>query len=369
MKIKQVEIYGINLPFIEPFIISYDTFEHAPAIIVKLTTSDGLEGFGECVLDEHVTGETFSSTIEILKHYLAPAIIGENPFHIERIHEKLNERVYGAPGAKAALDIACYDLMGKYAGQPIYHLLGGLYHTSIEIPFVLSIKSPADMAKDAAAAAAQGYQTIKVKIGTDVATDVQRVKRIRDAVGWNIKLRVDVNQGWQNARTSIHALKQLEDIGMDWIEQPVHADDFNGLAELRQNTFIPVMIDEGLHGSKDLLSVIEKKAADMINIKLMKCGGIFPALKLIHQAELAGIPVQIGSMVESSIATSAGAHLAWAKKNVLSNEMVGPKMFRQDIGNLSYDQNTLHPTSLPGLGVQVDEQAVEALTQVHLTVN
>lgn len=369
MIIKSVEIFGISLPLIQPFVIAYDTYYDMPSIIVKVETDQGIEGYGEAVPDEHVTGETWQSTIEVLKSHLAPALIGENPFAIERIHEKLNGRIYGVPSAKAALDIACYDLMGKWSGQPVYRLLGGPYHQAIKVPVVLSIGEPAQMAKEAAQAAAKGYSSIKIKIGNDVEQDIERVKAVRAAVGREVRLRVDVNRGWEHAATALYALARMEECQIDWIEQPVTADDIDGLAQIRRKTSIPVMIDEGLHGSKELRQVIEKQAADLINIKLMKCGGIFPAVKLIHQAEMAGIRAQIGSMVESSVATAAGAHLALAKKNVISNEMVGPFMFAKDIGNLNYHGERLLLGSEPGLGIAVDETALASLQKVSVKVS
>lgn len=368
MKIKSVEIFGITLPLIQPFIVSYDTYNDLPSIITRVETEDGLVGYGEAVPDEHVTGETYLSTIEVLKTHLAPAILGENPFEIERIHEKMNKKIYGVPSAKAALDLACYDLMGKISGQLVYRLLGGPYHDTLQVPFVLSIKEPQLMAQEAKAAVDKGYSIIKIKIGKDVKTDIERVRAVRAAVGPDIQLRVDVNQGWEHVSTALYALQRIEECDIDWIEQPVLADDIDALAEIRRKTTIPVMIDEGLHGSKEMRQVIEKNAADYINIKLMKCGGLFPAVKIIHQAEMAGIRAQIGSMVESSVATAAGAHLAAAKKNVISNEMVGPLMFSRDIGNLKYNGDQLLLGAEPGLGLAVDEAVLDELKNVYMRV-
>lgn len=368
MRIKSVEIYGLSLPLIQPFIISYDTYHVLPSIIVRLETDDGIVGYGEAVPDEHVTGETFNSTIEVLKTDLAPTIIGENPFRIEWIHEKMNRKIYGVPAAKAALDIACYDLTGKISGQPVYNLLGGQYHQSLTVPLVLSIQEPERMAQEARLALEKGYTSIKIKIGKDLREDIERVRAVRAAVGPAVQLRVDVNQGWENVANTLYALKRLEDCEIDWIEQPIAADEIDGLAEIRQKTTIPVMIDEGLHGMKEMRQVIEKKAADWINIKLMKCGGLFPATKIIHQAEMASIRVQIGSMVESSVATAAGAHLSLAKKNVLSNEMVGPLMFSKDIGNLKYEGTNIKLGSEPGLGLTINEETLQSLKSAYYKI-
>lgn len=361
--IKSVEIHAIALPLLRPFIIAYDTFTEMPTILVRLETDDGLVGYGEATPDEHVTGETYRSTIEVLKHHLAPAVIGENPFAVEWIHEKMNRLVKGVPAAKAAIDIACHDLMGKASGQPLYHLLGGPFHSELIVPHVISILSPEAMAEEAREAVNDGIATLKLKVGTDVATDVARVRAVRQAVGPDVPLRVDVNQGWKYAAETLRALRELEECGIEWIEQPVAADDLDAMAQIRRKTTIPVMVDEGLLGDKEMRLILQKQAADWINIKLMKCGGIFPAVKLIHQAQMTGIRAQIGSMVESAVATAAGAHLSAAKKNVLTNEMVGPRMFTDDVAAFPIEGDRIRLTAAPGLGLEVNEEKVNALSR------
>lgn len=362
MKITGVEIYPIRLPLIRPFVISYDTYPDMPSIIIKVNTDTGLVGYGESVPDEHVTGESFHSTIALLKHNLIPKIIGQNPFNIGLIHKIMDSTVKYAPAAKAAIDIACYDLMGKATGQPLFNLIGGKYWDELEIPHVLSIDEPKEMAHQALQAVRQGFTTIKVKVGDkDLGKDIKRIASIRQAVGWNVKLRIDANQGWLNSANSLMVLKEIEDCKIDWIEQPVLADDIQGLARIRKQIAIPVMIDEGIHGDKDMLTAIRLDAVDMINIKLMKCGGIYPALRLVHQAAMANIKCQVGSMVESCIATSAGAHLSLAQQNIVSNEMVGPLMFTKDLGKMNYEGNRIKLLDAPGLGVEIDEEILKEL--------
>ncbi|QQE75395.1 dipeptide epimerase [Brevibacillus composti] len=365
-RIRSVDIYAIALPLIRPFIISYDSFHEMPTILVRLETEEGIVGYGEATPDEHVTGETYWSTIEVLKHHLGPAVLGEHPFALERIHAKMNQKVKGVPAAKAAIDIACHDLMGKLAGQPLYRLLGGPAHEELVIPYVMSILPPDVMAEEAKAAVADGYRTLKLKVGTDVPTDVARVRAVRQAVGPDIRLRVDVNQGWGYAAETLGALGQLADCHIDWIEQPVHADDLDGMADIRRQTAIPVMVDEGLLGDKEMRQIIQKNAADWINIKLMKCGGLYPAVRLIHQAEMAGIRTQIGSMVESAVATAAGAHLSLAKKNVWSNEMVGPRMFADDVADFPIAGDRIRLSESPGLGIDVQEEKIASLARIHI---
>ncbi|MHA6259134.1 mandelate racemase/muconate lactonizing enzyme family protein [Sporosarcina sp. CAU 1771] len=368
MKITSIELFAIRLPLKEPFIISYTTYDDMPSIIVKMETDTGLIGYGEGTPDEHVTGETFESTFMQLQKTLAPVVIGENPFNIEKIHEKMDQAIFGAPSAKAAIDIACYDLMGKASNQPVYNLLGGQYHETLEVPQVISILPPEVVAKKAKQAIKDGYQSLKLKVGTDKNLDILRIRAAREAVGPNVPLKVDANQGWKTSAESMYVLQQVADCKLDWIEQPVVASDIDALLEVKQKTNFPVMIDEGLHGNKEMREVIIKRAADVINIKLMKCGGIYPATHLVHQAELAGITCQVGSMVESAVASAAGLHLSLAKKAIQSNELVGPLMFSKDIGNLNYEIPFVYLSDKPGLGIEVDMDMLNELTVDHVKI-
>ena len=362
MKITSIHLFAIHLPLKVPFVISYHTYNYMPSIIVEVKTDEGITGYGEAVADEHVTGESWEGTYQVIKNILAPAVIGQNPMQFEKIHDIMDKAIYSAPTAKAAIDIACFDIAGKKIQQPIYQLLGGRYHEKFPITHVLSIGNPNDMAEEAASHVEKGYQSFKMKVGTDVKLDVKRIQTVRARIGDAIAIRVDVNQGWKNSVTSLGALNQLNNLNLDWLEQPVMADDIDGMVEIKSKTSIPLMIDEGLKGTREMREVIQKRAADKVNIKLMKCGGIHPALKLTHQAELAGLDCQIGSMVESSIGSAAGFHLAFSKKNITTVELTGPLKFSKDIGNLVYDVPFIRLSDAAGLGVEVNKETLRDLT-------
>lgn len=368
MNITRVDICAIRLPLITPFIVSYHTYEDMPSTIVKITTDEGYVGYGEAVADDHVTGESWESTFALLKHSLAPAVLGMNPLHMEAIHDKMDATVYQAPAAKAAIDMACYDAAGKKLGIPVYDMIGGRYHERFPITHVLSIGEPQDMAKEALERMEQGYSSFKMKVGRDVASDVERIKAVREAVGEQVAIRVDVNQGWGNASSTLQALDQMKGLGIDWLEQPVKADDIDGMVEIKAKSTVPLMIDEGMKSKREMRQVIQRGAAHKANIKLMKCGGIYPAMKLAHMAEMAGIDCQIGSMVESSVGSAAGFHVAFAKKIITSVELTGPLKFSKDIGNLHYDVPFIALNDQAGLGVDVDEDILKELTVYSDTV-
>lgn len=365
MKIKTVELFLINLPLNEPFVISYDSYPSIKSIIVKMTTECGIVGWGEAVPDEHITGETIESTYAMLKHTLAPLAIGQNPMHFEKLHELMDKVVNRAPAAKAAIDIACFDIAGKKLGVPVYQLIGGRYHKNFPITHVLSINDPNEMADEAERKIKEGYRSFKLKVGQDILQDVDRIKTVSERVGKDIKLRIDVNQGWINSAHTLKALRFIEDLNIDWLEQPVHQSDLDSCVEIKAKSTIPLMIDEGLKDMYDMRNIIAKNAAHKVNIKLMKSGGIYPSMKLAHIAEMAGIECQIGSMVESSIGSAAGFHVAFSQKNIKSVELTGPVKFQKDIGDLkeSYRIPFIELNDKPGLGVNIDETVLNELTQ------
>lgn len=362
MKISKININAIHLPLHTPFVVSYNTYHAMPSIIVKIETDEGIIGYGEAVADEHVTGETWEGIFYTLKSTLAPVLLGQNPMEMERIHDIMNNAIYSAPTAKAAIDIACFDIIGKKLQQPIYQLIGGRYHEKFPITHVISIDQPEKMANEASEMVKKGYQSFKLKVGNHIQTDLKRIKAVRKAVGNEIKIRIDVNQGWRDSATTLQVIDTLQQLNIDWLEQPVLADDIDGMVEIKKKSHIPLMIDEGMKGMHEMREIIHKRAADKVNIKLMKCGGIYPAIKLAHIAEMANMECQVGSMVESSIGSAAGFHVSFSKKNITSVELTGPLKFSQDIGNLHYDIPFIQLHSKPGLGIDIDENILEQLT-------
>ena len=359
MKIKQVEVFGLEIDLKVPFIISYDRYDVMPTILTRIETESGIVGWGEAVPDQHVTGETWDSTIEIIHHELASLVIGESPFNINLIHKKMNEKIKDVPGAKAAIDLALYDLMGKISKQPVYRLIGGKSHRKLDIPQVISILSPKEMAKKAKEYVDQGFKHVKIKVGTDPDTDIKRIRMVREVLPNDVQLRVDANQGW-TVNEAIYVIRQTQDCQVDWYEQPTKAGDHEALAEVRKATNVNIMADESVHQMSDLIDIMRVRGADYINIKLMKTGGIYPALQLANLAESYRVPCQVGSMVETAIGTMAGAHLSISQHIIHSNEMVGPLMFKEDVAKTDYQDGTLVVQDRPGFGIDVDEEMVRA---------
>lgn len=369
MKIIKADIYSVNFPLKEPFIISYASYPNMAAIILRLETDTGLVGYGEAVPDEHVTGEQVDAAFEMLKNVLVPLILNRSPFDIEAIHQSMNASLVGNPAAKAAVDIACYDLMGKATGQPVYNLIGGMAHDNLQYPKVLSIEAPAVMADKATTAVAQGFSSLKLKVGLDdAALDIERIYAVRKAVGDDVPIRIDVNQGWKTVGLAVQTINRLEGANLTWVEQPIRIGDIRGLAEIRRKVSTPIMADESVQSMEDVLEIIRLDAADYINIKLMKAGGIFPAVQMAKAAEAAGIIAQIGSMVESSVGSAAGYHAVMSRKNIESAELTGPLLFAEEIGNLHYELPYVKLSGKPGLGIDVDPAQLKKLTSKSVVV-
>jgi L-alanine-DL-glutamate epimerase-like enolase superfamily enzyme len=359
--VATIEIIPVKMPLTEPFVISYATYPDVLSVLVRVRTAEGLEGWGEGTPDPNVTGETWESTAAVLRHHLAPALIGHDARDREAALHLLDSRVEGVPTAKAALEIALFDLLGRAAGLPVYALLGGRSKPHLTISRVVSIKAPEAMAADAARHVSDDFKTVKVKVGSaDWRLDVERIRAVRNAIGPSIGLKVDVNQGWRTAGTAIAAITAAREANPDYVEQPIAWWDLEGLADVRRQTGVTIMIDEGCHSPRGMQRAVQLRAADLVNIKIMKTGGLHRALQLSAIAEAAGIPAQVGTMVESSIASAAGLHLATALANVRTVEMGGPLMLAADLGNVRdwYDRDRIAVPDLPGLGIAVNEDDV-----------
>ena len=313
MGIKQVEIYPVTLAYKEPFRISAGTTSEAKNVVVKITTDYDVVGWGESSPSRRVTGETPETVIKTLDR-IAPKLIGMCPLRIEQIVEVMDASVKKNPAAKASVDIALHDILGKTAHKPLFMLLGG-YRTEVLTDLTLSIKSPKAMAKDASNAIEKGFKALKVKVGLNPDEDIERVKKIREAVGCEIQLRIDANQGW-TPREAINVLNKIAKFDIQFVEQPVPARKPKDLQAVRKYSPIPVMADESVHSPEDALRMIRTQAVDLINIKLMKSGGILKGGKIAEVAESAGIECMIGCMSESPIGIAAAAHLAAGTKNI-----------------------------------------------------
>ena len=304
----------MRVPLVRPFRISLGVITHAVSCLVEIETDEGITGYGEGSPGPLITGENLEGTVATIQA-LKEKLIGMDPRDIEAVYTVMNRTVAYAGTAKAAIDIACHDILGKSCNLPLYRLLGGL-SSEVETDMTVGLDEPQVMAERAKAHVEAGFNVIKTKVGTDIESDLARVRAIREAVGDDVKIRLDANQGW-HAKEAVKLLDRLNEYDIELVEQPVPRYDFEGLKYVTKYSSVPVMADESCWDSKDALKLVSERAVDFINIKLMKCGGLYEAKKIVNIAEAAGVEVMLGCMAEESgIAINAAAALGAALKNI-----------------------------------------------------
>ncbi|NWN83973.1 MAG: dipeptide epimerase [Halomonas sp.] len=361
MTIKRITLHGLRLPLRRPFKIAYDTYEDIETLLVSIESTGGDIGWGEAVVDQHVSGETWQSARRVITEVLAPLLIGRPAADIGAFHYAAEARIRHNPSAKAALDIALHDLLARQCRRPLYELLGGRCHARLDLPCVISMLSPEEMARQADEACRQGYRSIKIKLGDTPEADIERIARVRESLPPSLPLRVDANQGW-SAKQALHVIRQTTPFNVEWFEQPVFIENLEALARVTRATEAVIMADEPIHDLRDMLRVIRLEAADMVNIKLMKSSGLHAARAMAELGMAANIPCQIGSMVESAVATLAGAHLAVAHPNIIANDLVGPAMISADVAKMPGDDTHIALGDSPGLGARIDFDRVRELS-------
>jgi L-alanine-DL-glutamate epimerase-like enolase superfamily enzyme len=287
----------LNLKLATPFRIARGVQHEAHNILVRLE-ADGLTGLGEAAPKSYY-GETRESALAAVAQFAGR--LGDDLFAIEEIMAELDRALYGNPAAKAAVDMALYDLMGQRLGVPVYSLFGLSAARAPYTSYTISIDSPAEMASRAMQA--REYPILKVKLGT--RHDLEIVQAIRDVT--DAALRVDANAAW-TAKEAIATINALAPYNVELVEQPVARGDLKGLRLVRENVPVPIVADESCVTLEDVVRVAG--CVDGINIKLMKCGGLHHALAMIHAARSHHLQVMLGCMIESSIAITAAAHLA-----------------------------------------------------------
>lgn len=353
MKIKDIQVGKIQIPLKKPFKTSLRTVTVAEEVIIKIITEEGAIGFGSAPPTAVITGDIEESIAGAIKSVIKPKLIGLNIEDFEHIMNVLNNSMIRNSSAKAAVDIALYDLFCKLYNIPLYRLLGG-YRKTIDTDITISVNSPEEMVRDSIQAVEEGYRHLKVKVGTNEALDIERVKAIREAVGSDIKIRVDANQGWK-PKEAVRIIRRYEDMNLniELVEQPVIAWDIEGLKFVTDNVETDILADEAVFSPREAIKIINMKAADLINIKLMKCGGIYNALKICSIAEAMEVECMVGCMMESKVGITAAASFSAAKKNVTKYDLDTVLLMAQDpiIGGAGFCGNSILLSDAAGLGI------------------
>jgi L-alanine-DL-glutamate epimerase-like enolase superfamily enzyme len=353
MKITRSEIVPLIMPQKDPnWRFALGGRSRTPAYLIKLMTDDGLTGFGYTNASAAHHGVTPGGIQAALQLY-ADHLVGQDPFHIEKLLGMLDRVLHGNPGAKSAMDMALYDLQAKALGVPLYMLLGGLVREEVPIMRLLSLKEPAEMAVKAAELVEEGFSYIKVKLSGEAGKDVERTKEIRRAVGDNIHLIVDANQMYL-PKIAIEVLKRMKQYGVENCEQPVRADDWHGLVTVKQATDCLIEAHESVKGLEDVFGLVKDRMVDSINLKVEQLGGLRNAKTAAAVCKLGNVSCRVGA-TGSQILAAASMHFVASTENVADGCELGEfaRISDDPAYGLEINKGRLKVPSGPGIGVSV----------------
>ncbi|MCW8127759.1 dipeptide epimerase [Microbulbifer halophilus] len=355
MKIVDVKLGMLKVPLITPFKTALRTVEYVEDVVVMLETDTGHIGYGNAPATAVITGDTHGSVIEAIRTVFTPRLLNRSVSDLNRLTREVNAAMINNTSAKAAVEIALYDLFAQSYNAPLYRILGG-GDNSLTTDITVSVDYIDKMVADAENAVERGFEILKLKVGKDIGLDIERIKAVYSAVKGRALLRLDANQGWR-PKEAVLAIRSLEDAGvmLELIEQPVKAADLEGMRYISERVKTPIMADESIFGPLEVMEVIRRRVADIINIKLMKTGGISSALKIADIAGLYDFECMVGCMLETSIGVSAAAHVAAAKSPVVSKlDLDVPSLCQYDpvVGGATYKDADIILNETPGLGIE-----------------
>lgn len=349
----KISTHLVSAPLHTPFVTALRTATHAESLLVSI--SDGEHtGWGEAPQVWKVTGESLAGAQACVEGPIATALDGLGPDDLTEALRRLQGAAQNNFGAKAAVDVALHDLAARRVGLTLQGFLGSTA-TTVRTDVTLSAGDADALVQAAKDRVRDGFDVLKVKVGTgNAAADFERVRRVREAVGPEPRIRLDANQGW-NRRDAVTAIRALEDAGcaIELVEQPVAAADLEGMAWITDRVSTPILADESVYGVRDLVNVIRHGAADLVNVKLAKCGGLGPARTLLELAREHGLGAIVGSMMESHVGVGAAAALVAAYPTTAVNDLDAAWWLKQPPvdGGITYEGSTIHLPSTPGLGV------------------
>lgn len=375
MKITEIEIHRVAVPRRRLHRMASLATEAGRYVILRLHTDEGITGLGEATVmrewgGDHgmYYGESPGTTLAVLQEDLFPAIRGRDPLDVEQILEVMDRTIKGYPYAKAAIDLALHDIIGRASGLPVHQLLGGCYRDRIPLAQSLGMMETDKAVAEAVEAVREGIRTIKVKVGLDYAHDEEVVREVRAAVGLDVAITLDANQAYPTPKTAVQQIRRLERYGLLLVEQPVEGLD--AMAEVTRAVDTWIMADESAWSPRDVLKIAERRAADAISIYTTKPGGLFRARQVAAVAQAAGLPCNVNGSGELGVGNAANVHLA-ASAKIISLASVFPatapaerqptriagRQYVDDIVRepFGYADGCVLVSRAPGLGVELDE--------------
>lgn len=337
----------------EPYTIAYETVERTTNVFLRIETDRGIVGFGCAAPDLQITGETSDSVLRAVNDIISSSIQGSDPLRSALLIERLFPSLKSQPSALAAVDMALYDILGKVSDLPLWKTLGG-FRDRIRTSVTIGILPEDETVSRARDWVAKGFKSLKIKGGKDVDSDIIRVLKVREALGPEIGLRFDANQGF-SVEQALKFVRETRNVHLELFEQPTPKGEPDLLGRVTSSVSIPVMADESLMTLRDAFRLARRDLADMVNVKLMKVGGISVALQINAVAKSAGLEIMVGCMDESALGIAAGLHFALARPNVLYADLDGHFDLVDDpcSGAVILRNGTLFPTGKPGLGFDI----------------
>ena len=354
MRITRIRLGRISVPLRVPFKTALRSVDSVEDVVVEVHTDAGTIGYGEAPPTGVITGDTTGAIVGAVQDHIGRAILDRDVDDLEDLLQRVQRSIVHNTSAKAAVDMALWDLYGQLHHIPVYKLLGGA-RKCIVTDITISVNPPEEMARDARDAIARGYDCLKVKVGANPALDVERLSAVRRAVGDDVCIRIDANQAWR-PREAVRILNEMQAKGLaiEFVEQPVKAQDIDGLRYVTEHSDVPVLADESVFSPEDALRIMQTRSADLINIKLMKCGGLTNALKIASAAEVYGVECMIGCMLEAKISVNAAVELACAKRIITKVDLDGPVLCSEDpiLGGAVFREKEITVSDEPGLGIK-----------------
>ena len=371
-RITEIEIAAVRLPRKERVALRYGTISTLDNVFVAVRTADGLVGYGEAAPIPPTFGETQGTIVEVLRSELAPRLLGQDALNTNALLAAL-DAIPGHFCAKASLDIALYDLKGKALSVPVHMLLGGAMRESVPVAQTVGIDSIEQATAKACAAAREGFPSLKLKGGRDLSHDMRLLRSVRDALGadgpW---LRLDLNQGYENAGEFWRYLRDLEGLGIDLLEEPFPARRWPAYRELARRSSIPVCLDETLIRDTDAAELARDAAGMVANVKLQKNGGIHNSRRILEAMAVLGVPVVIGAHRDAWISNTAGVHLAAATRRLDYACDVRYAWSLEDCGIAGggplLDNGHVTVPQGPGLGLDISWDAVQKFASANVAI-
>ncbi len=357
-RIAEADVIPVSVPFVEPFRISGGEAKYGRHVLLRLVSSDGTTGYGESAPLTSYSGRTQEQISKQLRERAA-RLIGLDPLDVNLLHTSFWPDT--DPFAMAAIDIGLHDLASRTLGIGLCKLMGGPIEDSVALSWAIGFKPRESVEREARSYCRAGFRTIKVKVGEEPEIDLERVAAARKGAGEEVILKVDANQGY-DFETALEMGKKFEELNVSVYEQPLPRHYFREFSRLRKALSIPIMADESLFSPEDAIRIVRFGLADILNIKLMKLGGLVPSRRVEAIARASNVPFMVGSMPELGIGTLAGIHFACCSSvTQYGAELIGPWMFRDDLlrQKLMLKQGRALLPSGPGLGIELDERKIQ----------